>query len=44
VSSSDGEVCLAIDSCVCKEIDGVAYADGDKIESMSDECRSWYEI
>lgn len=41
IASADGMVCESVNSCVCKEIDGVSYSDGEKIESMSDECRSW---
>ncbi len=41
VSSPDGEVCIPADECECKVIDGVTYVDGQKIEHMSDQCRSW---
>lgn len=41
VSSIDGEVCMPAEECECKCIDGVSYVDGQKIEHMSDECRSW---
>lgn len=41
VTSKDGEVCMPVEECVCKTIEGVEYADGEKIDSMSDQCRSW---
>lgn len=41
MTSADGQVCEAMDTCVCDVIDGVSYTDGEKIESMSDDCRSW---
>merc|ERR1712202_36205 len=44
VSSVDGEVCMPAEECECKCIDGVSYVDGQKIEHMSDECRSCYCI
>lgn len=42
--SEDGQICKSLDTCVCKNIDGVDYTDGEKIESMSDTCQSWYVL
>ncbi|XP_075922124.1 mucin-6-like [Petromyzon marinus] len=33
--------CMRLEECVCKVIDGVLIYDGQKIDSLSDECRSW---
>lgn len=33
--------CVERSQCLCKAIDGVVYGEGDKIWSMSDECKSW---
>ncbi|XP_061410675.1 SCO-spondin-like [Lethenteron reissneri] len=34
--------CMRLEECVCKVIDGVLIYDGQKIDSLSDECRSCY--
>merc|ERR1739838_553890 len=34
--------CVERSQCLCKAIDGVVYGEGDKIWSMSDECKSCY--
>lgn len=33
--------CVDSMNCICTVIAGVAYGEGDKIWSMSDECKSW---
>ncbi|XP_035665590.1 mucin-5AC-like [Branchiostoma floridae] len=42
ILSDDGKQCVHPKDCVCMHVEGKAYYEGDKIESMSDDCRSCY--
>ncbi|KAI8495841.1 hypothetical protein Bbelb_262570 [Branchiostoma belcheri] len=42
ILSEDGRQCVHPKDCVCMHVEGKAYYEGDKIESMSDDCRSCY--
>merc|ERR1712037_755282 len=42
VMSDDGKHCLPVDECICMEINGVVYGHGEKIDEMSDDCRSCF--
>ncbi|XP_066271768.1 von Willebrand factor-like [Branchiostoma lanceolatum] len=42
ILTEDGKQCVHPKDCVCMHVEGKAYYEGDKIESMSDDCRSCY--
>jgi len=34
--------CIERSMCICTVLEGVPYGEGDKIYTMSDECKSWW--
>ena len=41
IYDSKEKCCIERSTCICTVLEGVAYGEGDKIYSMSDECKSW---
>jgi len=41
VYDREEKCCVERSKCVCTVHDGVLYGEGDKIYSLSDECKSW---
>jgi len=42
VLDCEGNKCVPLKECICKEIDGMKFGEGDRIDHLSDECKTCY--